>query len=198
MGGSGSGRYSGFRATTTDDMHSIDLAWLRKKGILKQWWKSSITWSRGGQVTSAIGIKPEGFGLRLIYSVGPEGDKISIDELVPYTYTDTNFGGRRQWFKCLSCNRRCRVIYGGRYFRCRKCYDLKYETQYEPPWGRATTRSINIRKKLGCDGGIEDPFPLKPKGMHWKTYRKLEAEYEHGYEVWARLCMNWLDRYSLK
>jgi hypothetical protein len=28
-------------------------------------------------------------------------------------YTPTRFGGRRAWFQCLACKRRCRVVYGG-------------------------------------------------------------------------------------
>jgi hypothetical protein len=59
-----------------------------------------------------------GHGLQLIYSAGGE----SIAELVPFAYTATAFGGQRKWFQCLSCRRRCRVLYGGKYFRCRKCY----------------------------------------------------------------------------
>ena len=32
------------------------------------------------------------------------------DELVPFVYTPTQFGGRRQWLSCLHCRRRVRVM----------------------------------------------------------------------------------------
>ena len=41
------------------------------------------------------------------------------NELVPFAYTPTRFGGRQQWLRCLKCGRGCPKIYGGRYFRCR-------------------------------------------------------------------------------
>jgi putative tryptophan/tyrosine transport system substrate-binding protein len=32
-----------------------------------------------------------------IRTAGPKGERISIDEFVPFRYTPTRFGGRRQW-----------------------------------------------------------------------------------------------------
>lgn len=192
MGGAGSGRYRGYNATTTDDMTAIDLAWLKKEGMLERWGWSSLSWSRGGNQFASISIKPEEYGLMLSYCVGEEEN--SIKELIPYSYTTTNFGGRRRWFQCPYCYKNCRVIYGGTYFRCRNCYGLKYDSQYERSWSRAIDKALKIRQKLGCDGGIDAPFPEKPKGMHWKTYNQLVAEYEQGVEDWGRLCLQWLDR----
>ncbi len=194
MGGSGSGRLGGFHARTTEDMTSIDLAWLRKEGILSRWGWSTMSWSRGGNKYASISIRPEQYGLKLSYSVDEGEEKKCIKEFIPYSYTDTNFGGMRQWFQCLSCGRNCRVIYGGQYFRCRHCYGLKYQSQYERSWSRATDKALKIRQKLGCDGGIDDPFPEKPKGMHWKTYYRFEAEYERCCKAWGRLCLEWLER----
>jgi len=39
--------------------------------------------------------------------------------------------GRRRWLMCIGCRRGCRKIYGGRYFRCRKCQRLRYASQRE-------------------------------------------------------------------
>lgn len=96
-----------------------------------------------------------------------------------------NFGGRRMWFQCPSCQRRCRIVYGGIYFRCRLCHDLKYEGQYEPAFARAASRALKIRERLGCDGGIDDLFPAKPKGMHWTTYKRLQSQYDALCDVWV-------------
>ena len=62
---------------------------------------------------------------------------------------------------------------------------LKYETQYEPPYARAATRALKIRKRLGSKEGIGDPFPPKPKGMHRKTYDRLSEQESQFQTVWA-------------
>jgi hypothetical protein len=65
-------------------------------------------------------VLAEADGIRLMYSVtGQDGVRIEFNELVPFAYTATRFGGRRQWLTCLKCNRRCRKIYDRRHFRCR-------------------------------------------------------------------------------
>jgi len=49
---------------------------------------------------------------------GSKGERVSIDEFVPFRCTPTRFGGHRQWFMCRRCGRRCRRLFGGRYFWC--------------------------------------------------------------------------------
>lgn len=79
------------------------------------------------------------------------------------------------------------MLYGGAYFRCRHCHGLKYESQYEPPWLRGTTRAQKIRERYGGSGSLDEPFPEKPKGMHWRTYERLVAEDERLTRAWERL-----------
>jgi hypothetical protein len=95
-------------------------------------------------------------------------------------YTATRFGGRRQWFKCLQCGEGCRVIYGGRYFRCRQCHGLRYQSQTEADYDRALERANRIRQRLGdrmFSAFEDDDLPPKPPRMRWKTYRKLRLQY---------------------
>jgi hypothetical protein len=76
--------------------------------------------------------------LRLLYWVtGPKGERVSIDEFVPFRYTPTRFGGHRQWLMCRRCGRHCRLLFGGRYFRCRQCHGLTYASRNESPTKRA-------------------------------------------------------------
>ena len=96
-----------------------------------------------------------------------------VREFVAFVETSTEFGGRRQWFRCLSCGNKCRILYGGAYFRCRRCYRLKYEMQYEPPFGRIAIRALKIRERLRCKGGIGEPFPPKPKGHAFEDIRAV-------------------------
>jgi hypothetical protein len=195
MGGRGSGRRGGLRAATTEDYLAIDLAWLRRRGARSPGYSGRITWSRRGQETGSINYRIEHAGLRLIYRTRSYGGEWQdVNEVIPFLITATRFSGQRHWFKCLSCGRRCRIIYGGSYFRCRRCYRLKYASQYEPPFGRAASRAHKIRERLGYSGSVDDPFPPKPKGMHWKTYERLEAEDERLQELWAAGAMQMILR----
>jgi hypothetical protein len=115
----------------------------------------------------------------------PDESWRAIDELVPFMETQNGFGGYRRWFRCLGCSRRCRIIYGGSHFRCRRCHALKYQSQYERPFTRATNRAQKLRDRLGKTDAIDDPFPPRPKGMHWRTYRRLEALDNKLQEKWS-------------
>jgi hypothetical protein len=90
------------------------------------------------------------------------------------------FGGCRQWLMCLKCRRRCHRIFGGRYFRCRQCYGLVYASTREPPHQRAINWADRLRKRVGGGRGAFDgeSFPPKPPRMRWRTYRRLERQYE--------------------
>jgi hypothetical protein len=48
------------------------------------------------------------------------------------TQTDTPFGGKRVWFSCPRCERRCRKLYADESLRalgCRVCLGLRYFSQ---------------------------------------------------------------------
>jgi DNA-directed RNA polymerase subunit RPC12/RpoP len=118
-------------------------------------------------------------------------------------YTATRFGGRRQWLTCLKCGRRCRKIYGGRYFRCRQCHGLVHASTREPAYQRALDRAEGMRKRLGAEWGSAfegAPLPPKPPRMRWVTYRRLEAQYEEQQNRWAwasrDASVSWRDRLS--
>ena len=115
-------------------------------------------------------------GLRLRYWVRhPDGGEFYLDEVVPFVYTPTQFGGRRQWLSCLGCDRRVRVLYGGKrnLFRCRNCYGLAYRSTHQTWHERADTQADKLALKIcGGDRDLYDgeTFPEKPKRMRWATY----------------------------
>jgi hypothetical protein len=192
MGGRGSGRSSSFgmMADLCHEHHRIDLAWLRSEKMLEAGGWRSITWSRAGRQTGSVRVAAVPGGMALSYRQRRNGGEWQdVDEVVPIVQTATQFGGRRGWFRCLSCERRCRILYGGAHFRCRRCHRLRYDTQYEPAFARAATRALKIRERLGCKGGIDDPFPDKPKGMRWATYERLRGEEERLQGAWAQGIM---------
>ena len=54
MGGFGSGGRNATGAATCESCHSIDLAWLRRRGMLQLGRYSPLTWSLAGEQTGSI------------------------------------------------------------------------------------------------------------------------------------------------
>ena len=143
----------------------------------------------------SIGLQAKSDGVRLFYrSRGDDDEWHDVDELVPTVWTPTQFGGRRQWFLCLKCGRRCRVLYGGSRFRCRCCHRLSYSSQAETRADRATRAMFKIVRRLDPEEDCND-LPPKPKGMHRRTYERLVERYDRHDARWSFEAMR---RFGLK
>ena len=98
----------------------------------------------------------------------PLGTEIEI------TSTPCHFGGRRYWFVCPICRRRCAILYP---FICRICAKGRYRVELETVQDRRITRAIRLRRRLGQKrGGTTVPIPPKPKWMRWHTYFRLRSQ----------------------
>lgn len=149
--------------TTTSAYRAVDLAQDRK--VLDALGPQMITWRRRGEIIAQVKVMPLDEGCWL------------DEQFVRYTWTEMHLGGRRRWFVCPRCKNRKRVLYHARDFCCRTCLRLQYNSQYERPHFRSLNRQQELRISLGGTGNvIEDRFPPKPKGMHWKTYRRLKQK----------------------
>lgn len=173
MGGYGSGSRNRW-APKTEEFHKLDLATF-KRDWFERLRSGTVTWSRGRHQTGSIGYHLAPDFIRLHYSVTVQGERRNVDEHFSFAFTEQPLGGRRRWVVCPSCSRRCRVLYGGAYFRCRQCQRATYPSQYESFHIRGLSAVDRVREKLGGDPGLANPFPRKPKGMHWWTYRRQEA-----------------------
>jgi len=60
-------------------------------------------------------------------------------------------------------------------YACRHCHKLAYSTQRKLADDWATSKADRIRKRLGWDAGILNLPGGKPKGMHWRTFARLQA-----------------------
>ncbi|MBA2713411.1 MAG: hypothetical protein H0U55_07655 [Rubrobacteraceae bacterium] len=204
MGGVGSGNWYRFdKKTTTGECHSVDVRDLHREGLLKPGRWFSLRWSRAGRETGSIRGAVEGNGrperVLLFYRHrrGQGGEWEDVQEPVPLTWTACNFGGERPWFICpgAGCGRRVANLYAsGRYFLCRHCYDLVYESQREGGMYRALHKAQAIRERLGGTANMMEPFPEKPKGMHWKTYEGLWWEHHEAEMAQLAGMREWLDR----
>ncbi len=164
-------------------MKRIDLVRLRRDA-LRPGTASTISWSSGGEELGSIGLVARADGLRLIYRARTgDGPWHDIDEAVPIAWTPTRFSGRRPWFNCPGCARRCRVLFGGARFRCRTCTGLRYGSQAETRADRATRGMRKIVRRLNPKAQCND-LPFKPKGMHWRTFERLAARHDGYHRKW--------------
>jgi hypothetical protein len=86
------------------------------------------------------------------------------------------------------------LLYAHEVVACRRCLDLAYESQQESPRRRALNSAQRIRIKLGGTGLMLEPFPSKPKYLHWKTYHRLRAKAELQEAEFTSLLGDLLDR----
>lgn len=98
------------------------------------------------------------------------------------TWTETNFGGRRCWFLCPTCNRRCAIVYRSSRLGpgcCRVCGKGRYISERKSPQQRKLAKAFKIRARLGQrHTGILSAFPAKPNRMHRSTYERIRTSAE--------------------
>jgi hypothetical protein len=198
MGGFGSGGRNATGAATCESCLSIDLAWLRRRGMLQLGRHSPLTWSLAGEQTGSMMLIAQDDGVRLRYQMKDrDGFPVDVNELVPFVYTPTRFGGRRQWLRCLKCGRGCRLWRP--LFPLPAMLPPAIRLAERKPDQRASDRARKIAKRLhdkwgGATEGEYD-FPPKPPRMRWATYNRLEAQYDDLENRWALGIMARFARY---
>lgn len=193
MGGLGSGRQGG-RGTTTRHL-TLDVRQLQRDGLLTPGRAFDLNWSRNGEEVAAMQVQTEIDRVILKYQhCGNGGDWQAIEYPVLLEWTPCNLGGQRAWFICPArgCGRRVAILYSGKYYACRHCYRLAYQCQRETYGDRSMRRADKLRKRLGWCPGIANPRGGKPKGMHWKTYWRLNDELNGFVGVSLAESMEWL------
>jgi hypothetical protein len=82
-----------------------------------------------------IGYQVLADGVYLSYTVTPyQGTPMPYGYVIPLAWSHLVSGGRRPWWCCPACGRRCGVLYlppGAGRFACRRCYDLAYASQQD-------------------------------------------------------------------
>jgi len=145
MGGYGSGRWGGYgKKIQVEECRKLTIYFF--KPYLWSGNSGTVIWSRNGVENGKIGYSVIGENqpttLRLYYTKNPETKyAIDVDYHVRLTTSSLPWGGSRYWFICPldGCGRRVGCLYlpsGGRYFGCRHCYDLTYESRQEGNWNR--------------------------------------------------------------
>ena len=192
MGGFGSGRRKSYRShETVESCLVLDaIRWMRE-GVLQQGASRAGTWQWSNPTTGAVvssiqyqaDITDCGPTVRLIYTDVKTGERLNY-AVRPQT-TALHWGGLRWWFTCplvvdgKPCGRRAQKLYlpiVGQYFGCRHCYHLAYDSRNEDARARAISKAQRIRVLLGGSASLYEQFPGKPRGMWWRTYRKLRKQ----------------------
>jgi len=166
MGGFGSGLWQTFkRKLTVEESVVLDSAWMAREqafdpdGIPL----AAMVW-RDGRTDDALATVEYRVRTRerLLWLT-----HAALDEIETQTYalrlstTDLSWGGKRWWFHCplvrdnVACDARAAKLYlppGARYFACRKCYDLTYEScQDSHRFDRLWRMSGEERGMTSCD-----------------------------------------------
>ena len=152
----------------------IDIAWLRREGVRQPGQTGSIVWSENDVTKASVAYVLKAEGLNLAYEENGE----ARTELVPIVCTPAPLGGRRHWFSCPGCARRCRIVYYEKRFLCRLCLGAQYASKYSDATARISARRWRLRQRLeGSEGvfDLDDGLPPKPRQMRWRTYKKLEV-----------------------
>ena len=182
MGGFGSGRQGGRRCT--DDMRALDIRKINRQGLLTPGRWFSWQWTCNDEVIATISLRVEADRVVLDYrNRSPHhngGEWEPMNYGVSLDRTPCHLGGQRVWWRCpaVGCGRRVAVLFGGRVFACRHCHNLAYRCQREVDDDRAARRADTIRRRLGWDPGILNINGWKPKGMHWRTFERLQREHD--------------------
>ncbi len=136
----------------------------------------------------AVAISPifeifRGAGLKIL---DLRRERLGVGGDVEMDWTRLPSGGKRPWFLCPSCGRRCGVLYSlGSRIICRKCGGLTYESQNEPRHFRALRKAQKILGRLGGSANMAEPFPSRPRYMHRRTYQRLRRQYEAAIEQYV-------------
>ena len=130
-----------FKKGTVEAALDLDMKYLARKIDLETPGTTTVAWRDPrdrDDPDSSIGVDvcpPERLRLRYV-ETDRDGERKKYSYYISLDTTPCFFGGKRWWFLCPECQRRCRIIYGASssgYFACRLCHDLTYRSQQERP-----------------------------------------------------------------
>jgi hypothetical protein len=201
-------RYASGWRLTCEGCKSLDIRELHRDHLLRPGRRFSLSWSRNGEPTGGIDVETEPGAVLLLYRTrsGDSSEWRDIQQRISITWTRCALGGHRPWFICSVysngrfCGRRVAILYAaGDLFACRHCYGLAYASQSEGARVRSLRQARKIRLRLGGGLSLYAPFPEKPRGMHWQTYRRLRGRAEAAEFRWIASIgayLEYLDRRS--
>lgn len=153
------------RLVKVEDCRRLDVRELSRAGLLNVSWRGRWQWRdpETRALTAEISIRTTSTRVMLRF----RHKEVQIYEAVELTRTPCKFGGHRTWFTCPGCKSRRAVLHlKHSHFRCRRCHDLRYQSQSADAIGRTWTAQSKLERMLGTGW-------RRPKGMHVKTREKI-------------------------
>ncbi|PCJ95123.1 MAG: hypothetical protein COA45_12405 [Zetaproteobacteria bacterium] len=189
MGGYGTGRYYRSKKTVIEDYRCLDINRMVKLGSIQPDTRRSGSWTwtntnTGERVSSfsytSNTLDPHDMYLNVSYTT------VSTDKRHDYNIrierTSLHYGGHRYWFICPYTGRRVAKLYGANgadKYGSRHAFNLSYASQSEASHDRALRKKWKLLDKVGGD----QDWPLKPKGMHQKTFERLLDKFYHNEDI---------------
>lgn len=167
--------------STVEECYNLDVSRLLCEGHLKDHYSVELVTIRNHNGKAVW---------NLYIRFAPQGEIISariiqFNQVIYLHSTQMNFGGRRWWFSCPDCKRRCRVLHstGGR-FSCRLCLDLTYRScqlshcEYNafPSRIRAGLAALDRRVKVRWVRRRDRRPDYKPRGLWLLLARGLPLD----------------------
>jgi len=129
MGGYGSG-YNGTKKWAVEECLILSANSFRQHGSFTPGHTGTLTWTSNGEKIGAISYETRETDVMLIYTT----DGVPVRYPVGIWETHPNFGGIRHYFICpiVGCKSfKVDKLYlppKAKYFGCRRCYDLTYQS----------------------------------------------------------------------
>ena len=148
MGGFGSGLWADVctRKVSVELCREISVRFLKEHGFLHADKSGAVHWTNAaGEIVWTVEVRTS-FGVDVDKTpfvmlrhgvLSSEGIRKNVEQRIDLTRTACHYGGWRWWFVCpvvkdeVYCGNRVGKLYlppGGKFFGCRQCYDLTYES----------------------------------------------------------------------
>jgi hypothetical protein len=166
--------------TYCENCLTLDVRRWSRSGRLRPGSAFTETWKITPDQCASVDVRIFGDHAKVTYMLTDA--QAAVEQRLQIVWTPCHLGGSRKWFLCpgqkgRSCGRRVAILYLAiDVFCCRHCLGLKYLSQSESPRLRGIARAQKVRMMLGGTGSLMEPFPIKPRGMHWNTYRRLKTK----------------------
>jgi hypothetical protein len=173
MGGRGSGGHNSKGKLRDVQCARLDVHELAREGTLKLGVRGWLF----GFVRFEVAGGPDSQRLVLEFPCASGGDPVR--QVITCYWRKAHYGGRYLMFLCGECNRSARVLYSRFenhhhhiwFFRCRKCAGITYQSTMGHRWDRSARQIEKLRARL--EWGKSGTVPVRPKGMHKKTYQRI-------------------------
>jgi hypothetical protein len=178
----------------THALPAVDIRRLHKDGLLVPGRWTGWRWTRPFQFEVKIEAPHGGAGDLILccQRVSQDVKWSPVQFRLQLAWTPCTYGGARPWLVCPACRGRAAILYfdAPSKLACRRCFRLRYRSQLEGAGSRAIRRADLIRKRLIWLPGIVNGSGKKPRGMHCRTFKRLNARHDALVNA-ALLQMKW-------